>query len=153
MGRLVDVPPAPLVPFSKMTRGVARLLESPGDGRRLRIEKIGHPAAMVLLSRGEIAVDTEPGRIAPRGDGDARRRTDRRGDVELLELRSVPSEGVDIRGGEPLVSIATQVAVAHIVDVDEEDVGGGGGLAGRHGGEEAERDEQECDGAEKKDEG
>ena len=71
---------------------------------------------------------TEPRRIAPGEQARSRRTAIGRGDVSLSKSNSVLGERVDVRRGDVLAPVATALAPAEIVRVEDDEVGflGGG---------------------------
>ncbi len=59
----------------------------------------------------------------------------------LGETQPLGGEAVEVRGGEALLPVATEVAVAEVIGEDEDQVGraGGRGGEGRGGSQQQER--------------
>src|SRR5690349_7280874 len=105
-----------------MPRGVARIVQRSRQSWRARVEPLGHSAPLIFGSIIEVRRDVPARGILARREGNARWRADRSVDVELLESNPFGCETVDIRGFDFLVAEAGEVAPAHIVDQDENDI-------------------------------
>lgn len=109
------------------------------------IEPVGHLALALALAGVEKRVDAPALRILPGGEGDAGGGADGGVDVEVCETTAAGGETVDVRRIHKRVAERRRIAVAHVVDEDDEHVrvprGSGGGL--RENGEGRECDEEQ----------
>src|SRR5262249_20061860 len=125
-----DIASAAHVPFAEMASGVAGSLERARDGGGFWIEEVRLFRAAIAGAGLEEIGDAPARGVHPGEKTGARRRADGRGDVELSELGSFSGETVDVRRGNEVAAVAADVAVAHVVGEEEEDVGFGGGFGG-----------------------
>ena len=96
-----------------------------------------------LQTRGRIQ-HAESEMMAPGEHGSARGRADR-ADVKMLQFHALVLELVERRRGELVVAMATQIAPAHVISEDEEDVWRLGGRGSSPGKERKEDEETgEC---------
>ena len=120
--------PAAHVPFANMGRAVAGRLEKPWQRGGLGIEPVGEALLAVCLRRTDGVVDAVARRKLPCHGRDSARRTDRAQHVELMEVDPLPSEAVEVGRLEPRSAVAGDITPAHVIGIDEDDVGR---LAGR----------------------
>ncbi len=121
-GGIVDVALAAEVPFTKMPRRVADVLQRAGERRRLRIQPLGVAATGVLGAVIEEGVDAPALRVLARHERAAGRGADGRVDVELGEAETFGRQPVDVRRLYFLVTEAREVAPAHVIDEHEDEV-------------------------------
>jgi len=110
------------MPFAEVTGGVAVLSEDAREDRRLRIEPLGHAAAVIVGPVAQVRRDAPALRVLACGDCAARRRADGGVDVELGEADSLGGQPVHLWRARVPVAEAREVAPAHVVNVDENDV-------------------------------
>jgi hypothetical protein len=114
------------VPFAKLGRDVAGLLQAGGKGG----------FAVEALERVAVAVDPEAALELADHQAGARRHTLRRGAVAVPDQYAAAGEGIDMRGldvGED--SLNPKVGMAVVVGVEDDEVGFGRRLQdGRHDG-------------------
>ena len=120
---IVDVALAAHVPLAEMARGIAGVAQHAREHRGLRIEPLGHAARAVLSSVVEEGRDAPALWILTRREADARGRTDRRGDVELLEAEALGGEAINLGRHRVLVAETGKVAPPHVVDEDHNEIG------------------------------
>lgn len=120
---VVDVALSAHVPFTEVSGGVAAFLEGAGEGGGLGVEPLGHAALLVEFAVGEVGGDAPALWVVSGGDGDAGGGADGGVDVELFEAEAFFGEAVDVFGFGVFVAEAGEVAPAHVVDEDEDDVG------------------------------
>jgi hypothetical protein len=126
-----DVATAAHMPFAEVAGGVTGGFQSAGEGRRGRVQKIRLLALSITGARLE-----ETGDVPARGEhtgreAGARRRTNRSGAVVFGEASSLARQAIEVGSRCKLAAIAADIAVAHIIAEDEEDVRPGGGTGER----------------------
>ena len=112
----------PEMPLADAGGGIALLLEDLGDGDFIRIEPLaccGKENPLVVL----IDVHVEPAWVATGQETGAGRGADAAGDIEVGEAHALPGHLVDGWGSVLSGAKAADVAVAHVIHVDEDDVG------------------------------
>ena len=132
--RVADVALAAEVPLAEVAGRVAGALQRARQRRRRGIEPLGDPARLVQPPVAQVGADAPALRVLAGEDRRARRRADRRVDVERFEAPALRGQAIDVpRLGLP-VAEAREVAPAHVVDEHEDDVGrrGDGSRGARH---------------------
>ena len=92
-----------------MTGGVAVVVQLAGQHRSRRIEPLRHAALGVAFPIVEIGRDPPALRILSGGQRHARRRADRRIDVEIREPDALGREPIDVLGLGALAAEAGQI--------------------------------------------
>lgn len=109
------------MPFADQHGGITSALQQGGDGFLLRVEAHTLPGkehAMTL----EIA-EAYAGRQATGQQGATRRRTDRRGLIKIGEEQALRGQAINGRGAVSGGTVTTQITIAQIVAIDEDDIG------------------------------
>ena len=110
------------MPFSKMPRGIAGLLQRPREHRRLGIEPLRHAAPIVNGTVRKVRGDAPALRILTRRNRRARRRTNRRVHIKLLKAHALLCEPINLRRLRGLVPKAGKVPPPHVIDKHENDI-------------------------------
>ena len=105
-----------------MPRGITGLLQRTGKHRRLGIEPLRHAAASVQIAMREVRRDAPALRILSRGNRRARRRTNRRVHIKLLEPHSLLAQAIDVRRLRVLIPKAGKIPPPHVINEHEHDV-------------------------------
>ncbi len=102
---------------------IARPLQQLGDRRQLRIEPVRLTQLRILRARPGDADEIHRRGKTPGHEARARRRADRCGVVELRHQHAFARESIEI--GRPDLGVAhyREIAEAHVVDEDEQNVG------------------------------
>jgi hypothetical protein len=140
------------VPLADHPGGVAALLERLRErdlverefvrDRRPLEALIGH----ILAARNPVG-DPAALRVLPREDADAGGRAHRARRIEVGEPQPVLRHLVDVRGLVERAAVAPEVALAHVVDDDEDNVGLVGGVQQRTEGEQRESEQDAIHGS------
>ena len=104
------------VPFADVGGAIALFFEHVGQRGLL------HPE-LVFLSRIDVGEDAEAGREFPAHQPHARGHADGRDGVGAGEARTLGGEPVDMRCGDVLPAVTAEVAVAHVIGEDNDEVG------------------------------
>lgn len=129
MGRVVDIATAAHVPFAEMSGAVAGIPENLGSMDRSRVQEVRHPAFGIGLTAGEVRLDTPALLVLAGAESDPGGGADGRVDVEVGEATAFGGEAIDVRRGNEFIAEAAGVAVTHVVDKKDQDVGFGRGLS------------------------
>lgn len=121
-------------PLAEHSGGIARVVEYLGDDdvggvvRLLSDNRIVYVVAVAVVEVGLVPVllvasHMGVARVLAGHEGGARRCRHRRAGVGLREAYALCGEAVDARRGDELLAVAAEVAVAHVVAHDVENVG------------------------------
>ena len=115
--------PTSQMPLAEVRRAIARLFEKARQRWRIRVQPVGHAALVILRRLREVLMHGIPRRIMPRHHSRATRRADGAEHIELLEVRALTSEPVQIWRLQKRMSVARQIPPPPVVGKNEDNVG------------------------------
>ena len=109
-------------PFPRYTSGVSRLLEHLGNRKILRLKR--HPSLVSHTTHNaHIIAHPRVPTVQTRHQNRARWRADRRSGITLREPHGFRRKLVQSGGGNNLLPITTQIAIANIITENKNNVG------------------------------
>ena len=136
------------MPFPKVRRAVTRLMKEMRQRGRFRIQPVGHVSLLVLLWRSEVLMDGIAGWIMSGHQSGAAGRAYWIENIEVLKIRPLAGQAINVRRLQPRMPMARQVAPAPVIGEDEDHVRSAAGLSffsaeGRMPNEEGRKQERE----------
>ena len=110
------------MPLAEMGGSVACTTQQLRDSDGRGIQPVGHVSGLVERMIGEVAMDQMSRRVMGRHERAAAGRANRRGDVELLEPRSLAGKTVQVRSLDIRMAGKVRIPPALIVGQYEQDI-------------------------------
>ena len=121
--RILHVSTASHVPLAKVSGSISAILQRPGHRWSSVVEEVVLLVLGIVDTLLQEGVDAPPGWIHTSSQTYSRRRTDGTRRIELLQGESFTGQLVDIGRVDIIATKARRVRVAHIINVQDDDVG------------------------------